>query len=160
MPSEISFSDGIVLFPEFKVKQRSRRRSDSRIRRLFAEQVFRSWENVGYEYPTYNAETFLQTALFCFPNPKRNNAIGVGRILESDACSQNKFSGAGKMSDTSIRPTTLLAVWTKNVDPIGFVKINRNRMHGTQMPSEISFSDGIVLFPKFKAKQRNKLISD
>ena len=91
MPSEISFSDGIVLFPEFKVKQRSRRRSDSRIRRLFAEQVFRSWENVGYEYPTYNAETFLQTALFCFPNPKRNNAIGVGRILETDACSQNKF---------------------------------------------------------------------
>ena len=32
--------------------------------------------------------------------------VGVDRILESDACSQNKFSGAEKMSDTSIRPTT------------------------------------------------------
>ena len=48
-------SDGLILFSKPKVKQRSRRRSDSRIRRLFAEQVFRSWENVGYEYPTYNA---------------------------------------------------------------------------------------------------------
>ena len=49
----------------------------------------------------------FQTASFYFPNLKRNNAVGVGRILESDACSQNKFSGAEKMSDTSIRPTTL-----------------------------------------------------
>ena len=32
----------------------------------------------------------FQTASFYFPNLKRNNAVGVGRILESDACSQNK----------------------------------------------------------------------
>ena len=30
----------------------------------------------------------------------------VGRILESDTCSQNKVSELRKMSDTSIRPTT------------------------------------------------------
>lgn len=43
------FQTASFLFPEFKAKQRSRRRSVLRIRLAFAEQVFRSWENVGYE---------------------------------------------------------------------------------------------------------------